>query len=151
MFSMSGPATDQDQERFSTLRKCLSEFGKFTDPGARPVYNALEKIYYKDLIKDAERNGYEPVEPGDLPTRFWLPKLTEEQKEFRKLQDLLSGVGIYVDSPEELMELKEKVRSDQLAEEQDLDTQRRRMRLLEEKRQKAADIRTTADTPSPTE
>jgi hypothetical protein len=106
-FSTSGPATGQDIQRFGALKRHLARFVKFERIGPFAIVSNLDKIYYKDLIKEAKRTDYEPVELAETPEHLWLPRLTDGQKRFREVQQVLGGYQIGIDSQEELEELAE--------------------------------------------
>jgi hypothetical protein len=104
----SRPANDQDKKRFGALKRYLARFAKFERPGPWAVYEDLDRIYYKDLIKKAEKEGYEPVDAGETPDHLWLPQLTDAQRKFREEQRLLMGLGFDIETLAELEELKQK-------------------------------------------
>jgi len=106
MFSTSGQAEDRDLQRFITLKARLFNFEKFTSPGPRQIYNALDKSYYKDIIKMAKREGFDPIE-SKTTAKFFIPKWTEDEMLFRETEKSLQRWGIYVDSPEELIAIKD--------------------------------------------
>jgi hypothetical protein len=121
VFSTSRPATDQDLQRYTTLQKHIARLETFVRLHPGVIYNNLDRIYFKDLIKDAKRNDYEPAETPETEGIRYIPRLTEEQRWFREQQRVLAGFGFDVHSQEDIEVLREKNRLERLREEQETD------------------------------
>jgi len=113
-YSDGDQATDHDLARFGALRKYLARFTKFERPGPWALYAPLDRVYYKDLIKKAQKEGCEPANPGETPDRLWIPRLSESAMRFRNTQRILTGLGFEIDSPEDLKAIRERNRLDRL-------------------------------------
>jgi hypothetical protein len=119
-FSISRPATDLDLERYTELQKHIARLETFVRPSPGTIYNDLDRVYFRDLIKIVKKKGYEPTETSETEGVRYIPRLTEEQRQFRKQQSVLIGLGFKIHSPEDLEALKEKNRSERLQEEEEL-------------------------------
>ena len=98
-------------ERISCIGHILVTLVTFDLPGMNPspwaIESDLDKIYFNDIIKLAKKEDYKPVEQAETPDHLWLPRLTDGQKKFREVQQILSGYGIAVQDQDELVELAE--------------------------------------------
>ena len=120
VFSTSRPANDQDIQRYTTLQKHIARLETFVRPRPGVIYNDLDRVYFRDLIKEVKRSGYEPAETHETEGVQYIPRLTTEQRCFREQQRVLAGIGFDVNSPEDIERLKEKNRLARLREEQEL-------------------------------
>jgi hypothetical protein len=119
-FSTGSPATDLDLERYTRLQKHIARLETFVRASPGVIYNDLDRVYFRDLIKIVKKNGYEPAETPETEGVRYIPRLTEEQRQFRKQQSMLKGLGFEINSPEDLEALREKNRLQRLQEEEEL-------------------------------
>jgi hypothetical protein len=119
-FSISRPATDLDLERYTRLQKHIARLETFVRPSPGVISNDLDRVYFRDLIKIVKKNDYEPAEVSETEGVGYIPRLTEEQRQFRNKQRVLIGLGFKIHSPEDLEALKERNKSEQRKEEQEL-------------------------------
>ena len=109
-FSISREATDLDKDRFSNLQKHIARLEKFVQPLPHAIYNELDKIYLKDLVIKAKKEGYEPVTVHERD-RF-IPRLTPEQYRFREVQSTLIGLGFrHIEYQSDIETLREALHS----------------------------------------
>ncbi|RJE46814.1 hypothetical protein A7K50_12375 [Dehalobacter sp. MCB1] len=111
-FSVDREATDLDTNRHSTLQKHISRLEKFVSSRQHAICNYLDRIYLKDLIIKAKKDGYEPV---ILPEKDrFIPRLTPEQYHFQKLQGTLGGLGFkHIEYQSDIEILKEALRTEE--------------------------------------
>jgi len=62
VFSTERPATAQDIDRYNALRKHITRLETFTHTSPQSINEDLDLVYFRDLIKDAKKRGYEPTE-----------------------------------------------------------------------------------------
>ncbi len=111
-FSVIRDATELDKDRHSTLQKHISRLEKFVRSFHHAIFNDLDRIYLKDLIIKAKKEGYEPV---TLPERDrFIPRLTPEQYHFQELQGTLMGLGFrHIEYQSDIEILKEAMRTEE--------------------------------------
>lgn len=84
VFSKGWVATEQDIEKFAALMKHIERLQKFERPGPWDISGPLDKIYFKDLIDMADKEGYEPAEPGiETPIRALIPDINGKKESSR--------------------------------------------------------------------
>lgn len=111
-FSISREATELDKDRFSNLQKHIARLEKFVQPLQHAIYNDLDKIYLKDLVIKAKKEGYESATVHEKD-RF-IPRLTPEQYRFQKLQGTLKMIGFrHIEYQSDVEILKEAMRTEE--------------------------------------
>ena len=111
-FSISHEATDLDKNRFSALQKHIARLEKFVQSRQGAIYNDLDKVYLKDPIAKAKKEGYEPATVSEREQ--YIPRLTPEQYHFQEVQGILTGLGFRnIEYPADVEILREALHSEE--------------------------------------